>query len=139
MAITIKKGVLWRKEIDHQPGTFAKALEPFAKSGINLQIVMGYSVSGKGAVEVFPIIDEKSKQAARDAGMTEAHEVPCLVLEGADKAGLAHAIAKSIADAGVNLNFAVCQSVDGKFQACFGFGSEQDAETATALIKKHDG
>jgi|ERR1700733_6920806 hypothetical protein len=135
MAISVKKGFLWRTDIENKPGTFAKTLEPFAKAGVNLQIVMGYTAAGKSAVEIFPITDEKGKQAAKDAGLKEAHEIPCLILEGADKAGLAHEVAKTIADAGINLHFAICQSVDGKFQACFGFGNDQDAEKASALIK----
>ena len=136
MAITIKKGVIWRKEIENQPGEFAKTLAPFANGGINLQIVMGYTAAGKGAVEIFPVTDAKGQQAAKDAGMHEAKEVPCLILEGADKAGLAHSVAKTIADAGINLHFAICQSVDGKFQACFGFGNDKDADKASELIKK---
>ena len=136
MAISIKKGVLWRRDIANKPGTFAQALEPFAKGNINLQIVMGYTAGGKGAVEVFPVTNAKARSAAQDAGMHEGKEVPCLVLEGTDKAGLAHGIAKAIADAGINLHFAICQSVDGKFQACFGFGSDKEAEKAAEIIKK---
>jgi hypothetical protein len=135
MAISIKKGFLWRKDIENTPGTFAQTLEPFAKAGVNLQIVMGYTAAGKGAVEIFPFTDEKGQQAAKEAGLHEAKEVPCLILEGPDKAGLAHDIAKTIADAGVNLHFAICQGVDGKFQGCFGFGNDQDAEKVSALIK----
>jgi hypothetical protein len=139
MAITVKKGILWRREIENQPGTFAKALEPFARGGMNLSIVMGYtspSSTSKGAVEVFPITDSKSEQAAKEAGLHPASEIPCLVLEGDDKPGLAYSIAKTIADSGINLHFAMCQSVEKRFQACFGFGSDSDASKASESIKK---
>jgi hypothetical protein len=40
MPITVKSIVLWRKEIENQPGTLASTLEPFASGGADLQVVM---------------------------------------------------------------------------------------------------
>ncbi len=142
MALTVKKGVLWRREIENQPGTFAKALEPFARGGLNLSVVMGYTSprpENKGVIEVFPITDGKSEQAAKEAGLQAAKEIPCLIVEGDDKAGLAHNIAKAIGEAGINLHFAILQSVEKRFSACFGFGSDRDADKAEELIKKVHG
>ena len=42
MAVTVKKITLWRKELENQTGTLARALEPLAGVGIDLQVVMGY-------------------------------------------------------------------------------------------------
>lgn len=139
MALQIRKGHLWRREIDNKPGTFAAALEPFSKAGQNLQIVMGYAKTAeqtKGAIEIYPVTDEKGKQSAQQAGLHEMTETVCLIIEGDDKAGTAYNIAKAIADAGINLHFAMCQSVDKRFQACFGFGNDSDADKAQAAISK---
>jgi len=43
-AIRVRTIVLWRKEIENQPGTLASTLEPFASQGGDLQLVIG----GKG-------------------------------------------------------------------------------------------
>ncbi len=139
MALTIRKGYLWRKEIENKPGTFAAALEPFSKAGQNLQIVMGYAKTSEhtqGAIEIYPVNDEKSKKCAEEGGLHEMTETTCLIIEGDDKAGTAYNIAKAIADAGVNLHFAMCQSVDNRFQACFGFNNDADAAKAEAAIAK---
>lgn len=42
MAVTVKKAVLWRKEVESQPGVLAATLKPLAEAGADLQIVMGY-------------------------------------------------------------------------------------------------
>ncbi len=139
MAVKIRRGHLWRKEIENTPGMFAAALEPFSKAEQNLQIVMGYAKTTehtKGAVEIYPVTDAMSKQCAAEGGLKEMTETICLIVEGDDKAGTAYTIAKAIADAGINLHFAMCQSVDKKFQACFGFANDADAEKAEAAISK---
>lgn len=57
MAITVKKAVLWRKEVDNRPGALASALEPLAQAGADLQVVMAYRYPGtdKGAVKLHPV------------------------------------------------------------------------------------
>jgi hypothetical protein len=42
MAVRVKGIVLWRKETENQSGVLAGSLEPFAKGGMDLQVVMGY-------------------------------------------------------------------------------------------------
>ena len=46
MAVTVKKAVLWRKEIDNRPGMLANTLEPLSEAGADLQVVMGYRYPG---------------------------------------------------------------------------------------------
>lgn len=133
--------MLWRGEVDNEPGTFANALEPFAKESTNLQIVVGYSSSkpgGKGTVEIYPVEDAKSKKAAAVSGLSIASESSCLIVEGNDQPGIIHKIAQAIAQKKINLNFAMCQSVDKKFQAFFGFHSSADANLAEQIIKELD-
>ena len=45
-------------------------------------------------------------------------------------------MARAIADAGININFLVAQTIGRKFSAVFGFETEADAKTAAALIRK---
>jgi hypothetical protein len=141
VSVSVKKGMLWRGEVDNEPGTFANALKPFAEDSTNLQIVVGYSSSkpdGKGTVEIYPVDNEKSKRAAAVSGLTVASESSCLIVEGDDQPGIIHKIAQAIAQAKINLNFAMCQSVDKKFQAFFGFHSSADANLAEQIIKELD-
>jgi len=58
-----------------------------------------------------------------------------LIIEGDDQPGIIHKIAQAIAQAKINLNFAMCQSVDKKFQAFFGFHSSDDTKMVEQIIR----
>jgi hypothetical protein len=138
MPIKIKKITLWRKELENRPGTLAEALEPVAKAGADLQIVMGYCYPGersKAAVEIFPVASKKPTAAAQSAGLAPAG-IPALLVDGDNRAGLGSAIARSLADAGVNLDFLVAQVIGRKYSAVIGFENDLDADKAISLIKK---
>jgi hypothetical protein len=138
MAITVKNIVLWRKEIENQPGTLASTLEPFATAGADLQIVMGYRYPGnqtKAAVELYPIAGKKLTTAAETTGL-KAAQIPALLVEGDNRPGLGHTIAKAVADANINLDFLVAQVFGRRYSAVIGFESSEDAKRAAALIKK---
>lgn len=138
MAVKLKDITLWRKEVENQPGVLADTLEPFAKKNANLQIVMGYRYPGeesKGAIELYPVSGKKMTAAAQASGLSGS-QIPALLVEGDNKPGLGHAIARSIADAGINLTFLVAQVIGKKYSAVFGFETEEDSKKAAALIKK---
>ncbi len=141
MPVTVKRITLWRKELENKAGTLAGTLEPLAKAGMDLQIVMGYRHPGepmKAAVELYPVGSKKATQAAQGAGLA-ASGIPALLVEGDNRAGLGHRIAKAIADAGVNLDFLVAQVTGKRYSAVIGFENDADAVKATALIKKAAG
>src|SRR5271170_3755796 len=129
MAVTVKKATLWRRELTNKPGTLAETLKPFAKAGVNLQVIMGYTFPhpGQAAVEVYPITDAKSEQAAKEAGLQPATDISCLVVEGDDKVGVGYEIAHAIGTAGINLQFAMCQVIEKRYLGVFGFGSPAEA------------
>jgi hypothetical protein len=138
MPVTVKHISLWRKEIENQVGTLAQTLEPVAKAGANLRVLMGYRYPGNealAAIELYPVSGKKETAAAAVAGLA-ASSIPTLLVEGDDKPGLGLAIAKAIADAGQNMAFFVAQVVGRRYSAVIGFDSDADAETAAGLIKK---
>lgn len=136
MAVTVKKVILWRSEVANEPGVLASVLEPLARSGTNLRIVMGYALgdSGRAAIEVSPVSGRKATAAARATGLA-ASPAACLLVEGDDRPGLGAALAHDIAAAGVNIHFLMAESVGRKFSAIFGFHSDADAARATKAIK----
>jgi len=138
MPVTVKNISLWRKEVENKTGVLAQTLEPLAKAGADLHVVMGYRYPGdesKAVVELYPISSKKSIAAAQQAGLS-ASTIPTLLVEGDNKPGLGCAIAQAIADAGVNLSFLVTQVIGRKYSAVIGFANDEDANRATALIKK---
>jgi predicted amino acid-binding ACT domain protein len=65
--------------------------------------------------------------------------IPTLLVTGDNRAGLCEAMARGLADAGINIAFVVAQAVGRQFSAVFGFESEADAARATTLLKKAAG
>jgi hypothetical protein len=138
MPVRVKRITLWRKELENRAGTLAETLEPVAKAGADLQVVMGYCYPGdrtRSAVELFPIANKKAIAAAQGAGLA-ATGIAALHVEGDNRPGLGHALTRALADAGVNLDFLVAQVNGRKFSATFGFESDADADRAAAVIKK---
>jgi hypothetical protein len=138
MAVKVKRITLWRKELENRAGTLAETLEPLAKAGADLQIVMGYRFPGdhaKAAVEIHPIANKRAAQAAQGTGLA-ASSIPVLYVEGDNRAGMGAGIARAMAEAGVNLDFLVAQVIGRKYSAVIGFENDADATKAAALIKK---
>jgi len=138
MAVTVKKIVLWRREVENRPGALASTLAPLANAGVDLHVVMAYRYPGdetKAAIELYPVAGKKSVVAAQEAGLS-ASSIPALLVQGDNRPGLGHAISRAIADAGINLGFLVTQVVGRKYSAVFGFESEAEATKGAALIRK---
>jgi hypothetical protein len=138
MAIKVKSITLWRREVENSPGALAGTLEPLARAGADLQVVMGYRQPGgedQAILELYPVSGKKAATAAGAAGLS-ASTIPTLLVEGDNRPGIGHAMARAIADAGINTNFLVAQTIGRKFSAVFGFETEADAKTAAALIRK---
>lgn len=138
MAIAVKKVTLWRKEVANDPGVLADVLAPLAEVGANLRVVMGYGIPGqvsRAVIEVFPITGKRVIAAATAAGLS-ASPIPCLLVEGDDRPGLAASMARGIADQGINIAFVIGETVGPEFSAVFGFNSDADAAAATKAIKR---
>jgi len=138
MAITVREITLWRREIENQPGMLASVLEPLARSAADVKVLMAYRYPGddtRGAVELYPISGKKAAAAAQAAGLASA-DIPALLVEGSNRAGLGFETSSAIAAAGINLAFLVAQVIGSKFAAVYGFGSEVDRRKALSLLKK---
>ena len=138
MAVTVKHISFWRKEAENQPGVLAATLEPFARTGANLHVLMCYRYPGneaRGAVEVYPVAGKKLAALAGGAGLA-ASAIPCLLVEADNKPGLGHAIAQAISGAGINLSFLMAQAIGRRCSAVLGFESDTDAKRAAPLVKK---
>ena len=138
MAVTVKKAVLWRKEMDNRPGTLADILGPLAEAGGDLQVVMAYRYPGgkdTAAIELHPVSGRKPLAAAKAAGLAQS-PIPTLLVQGDNRQGLGHEIAKALGDAGINLSLLMAQVVGRRYSAMLGFENEADVAKATTLIKK---
>src|SRR5215471_17549162 len=138
MAMTVKKIVLWRKEVENRTGILANALAPLANARTDIHVVMAYRYPGqesKAAIELYPVTGRKSVTAAKEAGFSPS-AIPALLVEGDNKTGLGYATAQAIANAGINMDFLVAQVVGRRYSAVFAFESDADATKCAAIIRK---
>ena len=138
MAVTVKRIVLWRKEVENKTGILANALAPLANAGTDIHVVIAYRFPGqesKAAIELYPVTGKKSATAANEAGFS-ASAIPALLVEGDNRAVLGYATAQAIAGSGINIDFLVAQVVGKKYSAVFGFESDADAAKCAAIIRK---
>jgi hypothetical protein len=138
MATTVKKITVWRAEVDNRAGALARLLGGIAAAKGSLDVVMGYRIPGqqeRAVIEVWPISGKKTSQAAEAAGL-RASETPTLLVQGDDRPGQGHAMARAVADAGINMVFLVAQVIGRRYSAVLGFESAADADRAAGLLKK---
>jgi hypothetical protein len=138
MATTVKKIVLWRKEVANRAGILAGALAPLAHAGANIQVVIAYRYPGQkanGVIELYPVTGRASATAAKEAGFS-ASDIPALLVEGDNRVGLGYATAQAIANAGISLDFLVAQVVGKKYSAVFGFESDADAAKCAGILRR---
>lgn len=138
MAVTVRKITVFRTEVENRAGALATMLEALRAAKGSLDVVMGYRVPGqheRAVIEVWPVSGKKMSQAAESVGL-KASDTPTLLVTGDDRPGLGHAMARALADAGINLVFLVAQVVGRRYSAVFGFESSADADRATGLLKK---
>jgi hypothetical protein len=136
--ITVRRITLWGCEVEDRPGALAEVLEPLTAAKANLDVVMGYKIPGqrqRAVLEVWPISGRRLSEAAEGTGL-EPSPTPTLLVTGADRRGLGHAIARALGEAGINLSFLVTQVVGRRYSAVFGFSQESDADRAAAVIRK---
>src|SRR2546422_11669663 len=138
MAVTVKRITLWRADGDNHPGGPARAPEALAQAGADLRLVMGYRLPHtpeRAAIELYPVSGKRATAAAAEAGLAESRDIPCLLVEGDNRPGLGAAIARGLADAGINIAFLVAQVVGRRFTAPFVIVDVATAATATRVIK----
>jgi hypothetical protein len=79
MAVTVKKAILWRSEVDNSSGMLANILQPLSEAGADLQVVMAYRYpdgENKAAIELYPVSGKKSAAAAQTASRPFVHLHP---------------------------------------------------------------
>lgn len=137
MSITVRRADLWRAETANTPGSLASTLKPLAEKGTDLEIVMGYANPDRSGavVEVSPVSTSADRKAARAAGLAQS-TYPCVVISGANRSGLGYDVARALADAGININFFVAQSLGDSYTGLFSFEASAEADLAVKIIRK---
>ena len=136
MALTLKEVTLWRRNIANVPGTLAQVLEPM--TGTDLTIVMAYRIPGlesQAVVELYPVTGKRAMAKAQASGLVPA-DLPALLVQGPNRAGIGFETTTAFAEAGINLAFLVTQVIGTRFTSIYGFDSEADRRKAVQILKR---
>jgi hypothetical protein len=90
-------------EAANRPGEFARHAEAIAKRGINLSGVVCLGIGDRGGA-AFLAADESGLRSALDESGIAFREIPIVTVAVEDKPGTAAAAARTLADAGVNID-----------------------------------
>ena len=102
-----------RINLENRPGTLADAAEALGKAGINIMGGAGMGTNGGGHAYFLVEDAATARQALEAAGLEVLGEDEAIVTGIEDKAGALGAIARRVADAGVNITF-VYLTADGR-------------------------
>jgi hypothetical protein len=92
--------------VDDRPGGLANVGEALGAAGINIEGLLGIGMEGRGIIHVCVQDGAAARRALEDAGIKvegEAEAILGAAIPGADQAGTMGAIARAVADAGVNV------------------------------------
>lgn len=121
-------------EASNRPGEFARHAEEIAKRGINLTNVVCLGIGDRGAA-AFQASDEAGlRTALNDAGIA-FREVSVLTAGLEDKPGTVASAARSLADAGVNIELiAPVGMTDRRVTVAFGVDKVEEARKALGSL-----
>jgi predicted amino acid-binding ACT domain protein len=139
MKLKITRSEMWKATIDDRPGGAAAVLDPVARAGANLEFAFARrapEMPGKGLLFVLPVKGKKVLAAAQAAGLAVAPDMHMLRIEGGDKPGITAAIARALANAGINFRAFSATAVGRSFKGFLALDSAEDVARATAVLKK---
>lgn len=97
----------FRIAVEDRPGGLASVGEALGAAGINIEGVCGFSMGGgAGTIHVCVMDAGGARKALEDAGLRIEDEAEAILTEavpGADEPGTLGAMARRIADAGINV------------------------------------
>jgi len=118
-------------ELKNQPGELARVAEAVAAKGIDIRAFSGVTSGGSGSVALLTDDDAGTRAALNDAGCT-TREVEVTMGSVAQAPGSLAAVARRLADAGINVEAALpVGMVDGKIQIAF--ATDQPARAQSVL------
>jgi hypothetical protein len=92
--------------LEDQPGTLAELGEATGNADINIEGMCVVTREGKGTVHILVEDASATRAALADVGIDVSGEREVLVTEVEDRPGMMSAVARKLADAGVNIELA---------------------------------
>jgi hypothetical protein len=137
--LDIDKLDVWTATCEDRPGGMMQKLEGLIRAGANPEFVLtGRALNGQqtGQLLVTPLFDPRAITAAQDLGFTQAADLHCVRVQGADEPGLQFLIMRALAREGINLRGATVTRLASQFVLYLAFDSSQTAQRAVDLLER---
>ncbi len=121
-------------EAANKPGELARHADAIAKHGINLAGVVSVAIGERGGAAFYATDEAGLRTALNDAGIAY-REVAAVTASIEDKPGTVAAAARSLGDAGVNIQLFAPVGMDGqKFKVAIGVDNVEAARKALGKL-----
>jgi hypothetical protein len=114
--------------LEDRPGELAKLGEATGAAGINIEGMSAQTREGRGELHILVEDAQAAREALSGAGIEVQDERDALVVAVEDRPGTMAAVARKLAGAGVNVEFAY--ATFGGTNVVFGVGDLEEAQAA---------
>jgi len=139
MAVKIQKVDVWSAEIRDQAGALDTVLAPIAAAGADLSFLVARrqpDKPGLGIVFLGGIKGAKQTAAAQKVGLTKPSDIAGLIVEAANKPGLAHKLIERLAAARISMRGMMACVTGTKCVMQLAFDSAADRDNAAKILRK---
>jgi hypothetical protein len=105
MGFEMTKVDVWVGEIEDRPGALATKLEAVMRAGADLDFMIARPLAdrpGTGVLFIAPLYGAEQFRAAEDVGLKKS-SIQVLRIEGPDRPGLGAGVARTLAEARINI------------------------------------
>ena|SRR5690242_519721 len=92
--------------LEDRPGELARLGEATGEAGVNIEGLCAFTGEGRGIIHLLVEEPGRARQALEQAGMKVADEREVLVVDAEDAPGSLGELARSLGEAGVNIDLA---------------------------------
>ena len=138
MAFEINMVDVWTGELEDRPGALADKLEALQRAGANLEFAIlrpsSDILSSTGLLFVAPVVGREQTRAAEEVGLAKNASLHALRIAGRDQPGLVAGIARTLANARINITALWAAAIEGGSALYVRVESNADAKRAAQIL-----
>jgi hypothetical protein len=137
MAFEITRADVWAGEIEDRPGALAECFESLLRAGANLEFIIvrpSAGLPGTGVVFIAPLLGPQQTKAAEELGLRKTASMHVLRVIGPDRPGQGAGIARTLADAGLNINGLSAAALADQCVFYIRFETDADAKRGAQIL-----
>lgn len=137
MGFEITRADVWAGEVEDRPGALAESLEGLMRAGANLEFVIvrpSAGMPGTGVLFACPVHGAQQTRAAEQIGLRKSETMHVLRILGPDRPGQGAGIARTLAEAGLNISGLSAAAIEDRCLFYVRFDTDADAKRAAQIL-----